>query len=245
LSRALLALGEVASARELLEPLEGAQPLTLADWHMACARAELLLATRSYEAVPDLVQRLERAVWPDGRCSRLTLLRAAALLFLKRLEAAQTTVERVLVSCPAEPRILRWRAQVLHGRVLAAQGRRSEAAQAFRSSRATAEAVAAGIEDEEIAQTFLARAARRLPQVRPEAVERSRARERFGGLTEREREVAVLIAAGRSNREVATTLVLSERTVAVHVANILAKLGFTSRTQIAALATANGLSSAS
>jgi len=62
-------------------------------------------------------------------------------------------------------------------------------------------------------------------------------KEKFGGLTSREREVAVLIAQGKSNPEIAKALVVSERTVTTHVTNILSKLRFTSRTQIASWAT--------
>ena len=51
-------------------------------------------------------------------------------------------------------------------------------------------------------------------------------------LTEREREVAALIAQGKSNGEIASELVLSKRTVEKHVANILSTLGLTSRAQI-------------
>ncbi|MEZ4860338.1 MAG: LuxR C-terminal-related transcriptional regulator [Caldilineaceae bacterium] len=51
-------------------------------------------------------------------------------------------------------------------------------------------------------------------------------------LTEREREVAALIAQGKANGEIASELVLSKRTVEKHVANILAKLALTSRAQI-------------
>lgn len=53
-------------------------------------------------------------------------------------------------------------------------------------------------------------------------------------LTKREREVAELMARGLSNRAIATTLTVSPRTVDGHVENILAKLGFSSRTQVAA-----------
>jgi predicted ATPase/DNA-binding CsgD family transcriptional regulator len=52
-------------------------------------------------------------------------------------------------------------------------------------------------------------------------------------LTPREREVADLVAQGMSSREVAAKLVISRRTVDVHVEHIFAKLGFNSRTQIA------------
>jgi DNA-binding CsgD family transcriptional regulator len=53
-------------------------------------------------------------------------------------------------------------------------------------------------------------------------------------LTGRERDVARLLAAGRSNREIADTLVISEGTVEVHVKHILSKLGMRSRSQVAA-----------
>jgi DNA-binding CsgD family transcriptional regulator len=53
-------------------------------------------------------------------------------------------------------------------------------------------------------------------------------------LTAREREVAALVAEGRSNREIAEQLVLSERTASNHVQHILTKLGFAKRSQIAA-----------
>ena len=56
------------------------------------------------------------------------------------------------------------------------------------------------------------------------------------GLTAREAEVLRLVAAGKSNREIATELVISEHTVARHVQNILAKLGVSSRTAASAFA---------
>ncbi|VXB43444.1 Predicted ATPase [Arthrobacter sp. 9V] len=52
-------------------------------------------------------------------------------------------------------------------------------------------------------------------------------------LTEREEQVANLVAQGRSNKEIAAELVLSPRTVSGHIERILSKLGFTSRTQVA------------
>jgi DNA-binding NarL/FixJ family response regulator len=55
-------------------------------------------------------------------------------------------------------------------------------------------------------------------------------------LTNREREVARLVAAGRSNREIADTLIITEGTVEVHVKHILSKLGLRSRSQVAAWA---------
>ena len=62
-----------------------------------------------------------------------------------------------------------------------------------------------------------------------------------GGLTDRESEVLACLAAGRSNREIGTTLVISEKTVARHLSNIFAKLGVTSRTAATAYAFEHGL----
>ncbi|MHB9849074.1 ATP-binding protein [Streptomyces krungchingensis] len=60
-------------------------------------------------------------------------------------------------------------------------------------------------------------------------------------LTRREREVAALVTEGLSNRQIAESLVLSPRTVEGHVERILAKLGFSSRAQVAAwMATSGG-----
>jgi two-component system, NarL family, response regulator LiaR len=55
-------------------------------------------------------------------------------------------------------------------------------------------------------------------------------------LTEREREVLVLLVAGLNNSEIAEKLVVSPSTIKSHVSNILAKLDVTSRTEAAALA---------
>ena len=56
------------------------------------------------------------------------------------------------------------------------------------------------------------------------------------GLTDREREVLALLAAGRSNPEIARALFISAKTASVHVSNIMAKLGVSRRVEAAAIA---------
>ena len=58
-------------------------------------------------------------------------------------------------------------------------------------------------------------------------------KEEFGGLTKREREVAVLIAKGKSNREIARAMTVGVKTIETYVTRMLDKLGFDSRVQIA------------
>jgi non-specific serine/threonine protein kinase len=60
-------------------------------------------------------------------------------------------------------------------------------------------------------------------------------------LSHREREVSALIARGMTNREIATSLSISEKTVASHIAHIMNKLIVRSRTEIAVWAVGRGL----
>jgi DNA-binding NarL/FixJ family response regulator len=60
-------------------------------------------------------------------------------------------------------------------------------------------------------------------------------------LTDREREILILVAGGKANKEIARELGISERTVRTHVSNILAKLELTSRTQAALYAVREGM----
>jgi non-specific serine/threonine protein kinase len=70
-----------------------------------------------------------------------------------------------------------------------------------------------------------------------------RSDESLSGLTARESEVAALVAEGLSNRAIGERLILSTRTVDMHVRNALHKLGLASRVQLAAWAVRHGLAS--
>jgi predicted ATPase/DNA-binding CsgD family transcriptional regulator len=79
-----------------------------------------------------------------------------------------------------------------------------------------------------------------LAEPEAEAIEVS-TKDKFGGLTAREREVAMLVAQGKSNRQIARVMTVGVRTIETYVTRIMNKLGFESRVQIATWAIENGL----
>jgi DNA-binding CsgD family transcriptional regulator len=241
LASVLVAQNALAQAEAVLEAALGSDPImqTLAQRLCWCARAELALARGAAAQALAITDALIVATPEDGRrpLLRLALLRAAALAGLKRVDEAISVLTAARADAAAP---LLWRLHLALGRLYFAQGRRTEAAPAFWAARAVVEDLATRIPEAALSERFRRAAQALLPRRRPPSPGRT-ARERFGGLTAREREVATEIAQGRSNREIAERLVLSERTVATHVANILTKLGFTSRAQIAAWVVAQGL----
>lgn len=79
------------------------------------------------------------------------------------------------------------------------------------------------------------------PQAAARLMREIKAPDRPEKLTERETDVLRLLALGRSNKEIASELVIGEKTVKTHVSNILMKLGLSSRTQAALHAVRIGL----
>ncbi len=125
----------------------------------------------------------------------------------------------------------RWRL----AEALAEAGHRDEAADQWRQAVQSADEL--GARPLRRALDDLARRAR------IGTAERQGDAEVLGALTSREREVLRLIAAGRSNREIASVLFIAPKTASVHVSNILGKLGAASRTEAAAIAYREGLTS--
>ena len=113
-------------------------------------------------------------------------------------------------------------------------GRRQEAARAAREARATAVHLGARLLLTEIDE--LARSARLISVVPAEREEKVAAPSSAPLLTAREMEVLRLVAEGLSNGQIGARLYITTKTVSVHVSNILAKLGVSSRTEAAAVA---------
>jgi DNA-binding CsgD family transcriptional regulator len=167
--------------------------------------------------------------------------RGECLAALGRGTEAETMFQDARASAQAQGfRPLLWRIFLAQGHLYQTQARKTDADQAFASARTAIEELAAKLVDEELQSTFLSSALLLLPRSRPLTPHRAM-KQAFGGLTKREREVARLVAQGKSNREIADLLVVGNRTVEAHVSGILSKLGFTSRAQIAVWACEKGL----
>ena len=227
-----------------LEPDAAMQ--TIGQRHVWAARADLALARRNPTLALDITDRLiASAANLSGErvIPRLWMLRGEAQTALHRTAEAETTLRAAQEAAHAQGlRPWLWRICVVLGKLYQSQARREEAEQAFSTARALIEELAADVADEHLRAHFLSQATARLPQKRPFSPDRA-AKQAFGGLTAREREVATLIAQGKSNREMAEMLVVSERTIETHVANIMFKLDVQSRRQIRVWVVEKGLTS--
>jgi len=246
LAETYTAQGDVAQARSLLDSIltPDSSIQTLAERRVWCARACLALADDDPEQALLVVDRLvaSAANLDHSRViPRLWHLRGEALAALGQREAAQTALQAAQSAAMAQGvRPLLWRTHVSHGRLWLSLRRREQAAAAFAAAHTIIADLAAGVPDQVVRDIFLNSALAQIPQLAAPTPRRA-AKHVFGGLTERERQVAVLIAQGKSNRDIGDELVVSERTVEKHVENILSKLSFTSRAQIAAWAVEKGL----
>ncbi|HEU0003153.1 MAG TPA: AAA family ATPase [Ktedonobacteraceae bacterium] len=249
-----MATGYLASVSVLLRDYTRAETLlhaalgsdtaiqTLGQRMLYCASAELALARGDPARALEIVDQLDASQIAGGQSSlRVLKLRGEALAALQRpaeAEAALTAAQALAVALGVRPK--QWQMCIALGSLYQAQERNAEAEQAFVTARTLIEELAATITDESLRDNFRQQAMTLLPSSRPLS-HRQIAKQAYGGLTAREREIAALIAQGKFNREIADILVLSERTIETHVSNIMFKLGFTSRRQIASWAIERGL----
>jgi DNA-binding CsgD family transcriptional regulator/tetratricopeptide (TPR) repeat protein len=250
LARALIHQGDLPAADDLLASLAlpDAPIQTIAQRHVWYARAELALAAadptnalRLAERLLDSAPNLGHGTGGRGTVPQLARLRGEALAACGRFDEAEQSLRAALAAARAYGmRPLLWRIHAALGRFHDTQRRREEADREFAAARAIIAELAADVPDPTLRETFARAATASLPARRQPTPLRA-AKQAFGGLTARERDVAALIAQGHSNRTIADHLSLSERTVATHVGSILAKLDLTSRAQIAVWSRDKGL----
>lgn len=222
-------------------------PRTIAERDIALTWGELALAQGEPEAALQIAEDLlttvpgQRPNQPAHPIPHVLRIKGDALLGLSRLDEAITALEdaqRGALERGARPLV--WMIHRSLGRAYQLLHLNDEARQEVAAARRIIEKLATTIEDAPIRDNFVNVALSSLPTVRPISP-REATRQASGGLTAREREVVSLLAAGKTSRQIAEALVVSERTAEVHVSNILRKLGFTSRTQVAVWAIERGL----
>jgi DNA-binding CsgD family transcriptional regulator len=228
--------------RELLDPESPVASLTQSA--LSLVYGELRLATSDPDQALRVAERL--IAWAEsaggaGVVPALWALRGEALAAIGRADEAEEALRAArdtALALDSRPHL--WRLRLACGRLLRARGRRAEAEREFAAGRAIVVHLADTVDDEALRDQFLTSALAQFPAPRQPAPRQSD-HDAFGALTAREREVAALIARGRSNREIAAVLFLSERTVETHTGHIRDKLGLTSRAQVATWAVERGL----
>jgi DNA-binding NarL/FixJ family response regulator len=238
-ARARLDEAAVPSAlgRDALLPGDEDSP-TLSQRMLALARAEVALA----EGAPTVALEIAngRLAAELDSVPRLLAVRAVALARLDAVEADDALREACEAAVAHEARPLLLRIQVEKGHLLRRRRQRAEARKAFDEARSIASELAARIPDAEVRQAF-ERAVDEAAPPPPSPSDRQKAKSSFGGLTSRERDVARLVALGKSNRAIGRTLGIGERTVETYVSAALSKLGFSTRSQLAAWSVEHGL----
>ena len=213
---------------------------------LAYAQAEVALAQGEpqtalavidvvFQALPDL------RAWQDDTLPLFLELQGRALAVLERADDAVAALTEAIDLCRSyELRPLHWRC---HGQLaqlaLARRDRPTAEAQLAASGEIIA-ALAASLHHTGLEDKFLQATRALLPEL-PELTALQQSKQAAGGLTQREREVALLVTEGKTNRAIAAELFISVRTVKSHITNILTKLDLTSRSQLAVWVVESGL----
>jgi DNA-binding CsgD family transcriptional regulator len=228
-------LGDPEGGLALLESIAaaGAEPssigkrrarFAIAEIHLARGRPEAALAALAPLLPPE----------PDMAPAQALALEAEALVALGRMDDAFSALDRAQAAAAGfGPRSIVWRIAATRSRLCRSADR--TAAEAAAPARHELMALAGALPDDRRA-AFLTH-----PETRAWLPSMDGREAAPGGLTRREREVACLVSQGSSNREIGRRLFIADKTVEMHVGNCLAKLGFTSRAQLAAWAVETGL----
>ncbi len=253
----LTALNEHASASSLLsELLRPAAPLqsemvrrlwtARAELELAQGQAETALATlgQVLRVTPHLTSPPIPLLLGEERrgevVPRLWRLRGEALTALARRSEAEAVLRdglRVAIELDTPPQV--WRLHIALGKLYRSMRKPEQAAAEFDAAKRLIAQLAndlptapTNLRALRVLRTQFAQRAQALMPTTP-LTPLQQAKVKAGGLTARERSIALLIAQGQSNREIAEQLVLSPRTIEFHIGNIMNKLSVNSRVEIA------------
>jgi DNA-binding CsgD family transcriptional regulator/tetratricopeptide (TPR) repeat protein len=246
LARAYLLQGVLPRAEAALTAVmaRSQQPANSPERRMSWAWGELALAGDEAEIALGIADRLLASAPGATRAQPipwLLKLKGESLGALSHRDEAIETLEEARQGALARhEQPLLWQIHRALGRQYRHIKQEELAQRNFLSARQGIESLAKTIDDGSQREQFLRAALATLPREKSASTNRV-AKEAFGGLTEREREVVSLIAQGKSNREIADSLVVTKRTIETHISNILYKLNLTSRAQIVVWAVERGL----
>jgi DNA-binding NarL/FixJ family response regulator len=235
---ALIEAGEPATGRDTILAAAGGRDMPLIERpfrthdYEPLVRAEIALgdlkaAARWVELADDAA-----AQCPELGVRQSEALRARAELLLAGGDPAAAADRALAAAAAADANgtpIEGARARLLAGRALAAAGDAQGAA--------TLLEVAISVLGPMGAQRYCdaaTRELRRLGRRTAAGVSRKRARAANGALSPRELEIAELVTVGKTNRQIAAELFLSEKTIETHLSHVFAKLGVRSRAAVAA-----------
>lgn len=236
LAEAQLESGLPDQCRDSLLEAAGGPSLPLMQRGLTARAYEVLtqaeLALGDIEAAERWANRLEHdTLGLQGRVAHAGRARAAVLLARDDASgAADAALTAAAAADSAGAPVEAARARLLAGIALAQAGRRDDALAELECSQgALAEHGAARYADQ------AARELRRLGRRVQRKGRRTVASEGIGALTDRELELSRLVATGKTNRQIAAELFISEKTVQNHLSSIFAKLGVSSRAAVAGI----------
>jgi len=243
-----IALARVYLLQNELEQAEAAlaavlpreqRPRDLAERSARLVWGELALC----QGQPDMALQIAQELWetvpgaatlPGGQpIPQLLKLQGESLIALGHVEEAIQVLEeakRGTVERYEHARL--WYMHGLLGRAYRLAGQEKLARQEWLAARTVIASLAATIDEPALRAQFTQAALATFwpgEKSRPDHLLEAA---QYNGLTLREREVAVLMAQGKTNGEIAQALGVTKRTVETHIGNILNKLGFSSRAQV-------------
>ena len=245
-SRSLLALirlasGNVNSASEaLLEThMPMSHPESLGTRYLAWAQGETALARGEPEQALSIVEGILAALpqlreWQDRTLILLRHVEGRALLALGRADEALESLREAIALCQEFGlHSFRWRCHADLARLHLTTRDRAAAEMEWTAAHRCITDLAKTILEEDMRQNFQQAAEAYVPAL-PDLTPLQQSKHAFGGLTRREQQIAVLVARGKTNKEIAAELFISIPTTKTHITSILTKLDLSSRTQIAA-----------